>query len=173
MEEQTPVLGLEGYTPDVEYVRFKTKEGERVFSVRGLTTDDITYLVSKYRTDLEAGVLLYRKAQSSLVSTNKLDDLILMLLREAPGLVSEVISVASDQRHLVETIRTLPFSVQASAAHKIVGMTLVEADGLKNLMASLQSQVEKVLPLAMRKILATPKTSSPDSTGDSEQTSPS
>lgn len=172
MDDQTPVAGLEGYTPDVDCVRFKTKDGERVLWFRGLNTEDLTYLVSKHRTDVEAGILLYKRAEASLISQNKLDDLILMLLREAPILVAEVISTAMDQRHLAETARTLPFSVQGSALQKIFALTMVEADGLKNLSASLVKSVLEVLPQALRESLTAPKKSSPVSTGAYEQMSP-
>lgn len=173
MDDPTPVMGLEGYTPDVDFVRFRTKDGDRAIRLRGLNTEDITYLVSKNRTNVEAGVLLFKRAETALVSQNKLDDLVLLLLREAPELVAEVISVASDQPHLVETARTLPFSVQASALHKVFVLTMVEADGLKNLLASLVKTVLEVLPQALRESLSTPKKSSDGSTGESEQTSPS
>lgn len=136
------VTGLDGFEPEEAIIHLKGKGGkEYSFKVRGLTVPDVTKLLERRLGDIEVAFELV-KGTKGLAT----DGVIMSLLNEAPALMAEVISEAADDRDNPERYMKLPFSAQFQAINEIARMTLEEAGGLKNLIATLQSLLPAAFP---------------------------
>lgn len=139
-------MGLETFEPETHEIKFKSGKQTHAFTVRGLTLIDISGLVGDHIADIDAAYELYKSAEAKIFSRATLDDLVLAMCRDVPGLVAEVISRTADEPHLAATYAKLPFSVSAVALAEILRMTLEEQGGLKNLSAALVTILKDVLP---------------------------
>lgn len=150
-------MGLSTFEPESYPIQFKANRKDHEFNVRGLTLIDLSYLVGEHIVDIDAALELYKSSKDTMFSRASIDALILMLCRDAPGLVAEVISVAADERDLKAQYAKLPFSVSALALAEILRMTLEEQGGLKNLSATLVNLLRDVLPERLKDVLGSPK----------------
>lgn len=148
-------MGLANYEPETHKIEFRSGKKDYHFVVRGLHTDDITYIVGNHLADIQAGITLFEEARTSSDRTveAKMDAFILTVCREAPALVAEIISVAADERELLEKYVKLPFSVQATAMAEVTRMTFEDGGGLKNLSATTANLILQMLPESAREVL--------------------
>jgi hypothetical protein len=120
-------------------------DGEKpFFEVRGITLDDMTFLVNQHLEPITRALKLYQESREDILKTGNLSGFVMTLARDFPALAAEVISAASDS--LDEATRAvaakLPLSVQISALSEIVRLSLEDAGGLKNLLAEMQARIK-------------------------------
>lgn len=115
-------------------------------TVRGLNLDDLSALLQDHLEPISKAVDAYRLHKESAFTNANLMTFILTLAKDFPGLVSEVISIATDE----PGARNIKFSlgIQVSALAAVSKLTLEEAGGLGNLFATLATLARGVLPNA-------------------------
>lgn len=163
-------MGLAHFEPETHEIKFTSKGKPFSFVVRGLNLVDLSYLVGEHLADIEAAWELFSDAQKEIIRRGSMDGLFLTLCRDAPGLVAEIISVAADEKDLVEQYAKLPFSISVTALAEVSRLTMVEAGGLKNLFASLANLIQSGLLEKAQELLGTQTSPQPGSTGESEKT---
>lgn len=125
-----------------------------VMTVRGLSLVDVSYLVSRHRADLEKVFSLYQsfsQADPSIADGAALSDATIIsygyeLLREAPGILANIIAVGADARDQVENIARLPATIQIDALKAVCTLTIEDFGGLKPLVGRLMSFAAEVAP---------------------------
>jgi hypothetical protein len=163
------------YEPPRQEIRFKARDEEYGFTIHGLTLDDLSFLIGEHLNDMEAAHELFQDMKGN-VGPGKLDAFVLNMVRSAPGLVAEVISVAAHMRGSASVFAKIPFATSSFALLTIVQLTFEEQGGLKNLLAVLQKLANEMLPASVleqvgpRLKALTPADPLSDSTGASEPT---
>lgn len=143
---------------DIETARIEVGSKGGFFTVRGMNSEDITFLTVHYLDDMKNAVAKY--GTKGAVPKNTVADFIMDLAKDFPMMVVEIISRCAEAESAddVEKFRRLSFVKQIEALiaianltvddggidlKKFVGIaaTLLEANGLKPgpLMQSLQS----------------------------------
>ena len=120
-------------------------DGQRpYFEVRGITLDDMTFLVNRHIGPITKAVKMYQESREDILKTGNLQGFVMTLARDFPDLAAEVISAASDQLddETRNKARQLPISVQISALSEITRLSLEDAGGLKNLLAEMRTRIE-------------------------------
>lgn len=116
------------------------------FMVRGMNTDDLTFLVTNYLEQMVRALQQFGKEHgddgATLLETKALGELFLILTTGFPELVAEIISRCADRPDLVETVRRMAFPIQVQALAAITELTIEDAGGLGNLTAVLRSLLE-------------------------------
>ena len=120
-------------------------KGEKpFFMVRGITLDDMTFLVSQHLGPITRAVKMYQESKADILTTGSFQGFIMAMARDFPDLLAEVISAAADS--LDDTTRAvakqLPLSTQIIALNEIVRLTVEDAGGLKNLLAEMQERLK-------------------------------
>lgn len=131
------------------------------FTVRGMNSEDLTFLTVHYLEDMKALVAKY--ADKGVVQKSRVADLVMELAKDFPSMVVEMISRCAEAQTAedVEKFRRLSFVKQIEALKAIALLTaedggiqlgkvmgvvasLLEANGLKPgpLMKSLQTIIE-------------------------------
>lgn len=112
------------------------KKCERSFNVRGLSLMDIDHLLKHHLGDLTKAVELYHERQTNgRMGKATLADFAMILGRDLPLLMVEIISIAADEENQRDKIAKLPAVIQLNALLIIAKLTTEEAGGLKNLVA--------------------------------------
>jgi hypothetical protein len=155
-------MGLAQFEPETKTLPLPGG-GDNSVTLRGLSLDDLTALVSARMSELKTFYELYERSRLEIFATKRTDAFILMLVGRVPDLVAEVISMASTEAKdpaAREQARRLPFAFQAECLSEITRMTLVDAGGLGNLSAMLASLMKQALPNneSARELLASLKT---------------
>lgn len=120
-------------------------DGEKPhFMVRGITLDDMTFLVQQHLGPITRALKLYQESRENVLVTGNLQGFILTFARDFPELAAEVISAASDSLddETRKIAKQLPISVQISALAEITRLTLEDAGGLGNLLAEMRQRLE-------------------------------
>jgi hypothetical protein len=146
---------------DIETTRINVGSKGGYFDVRGMNSDDVTFLTIHYLDDLKAVVAKY--AANNVVRKDRMADLVMDVAKDFPSLVVEIISRCAEATSPedVEKFRRLAFVKQIEAVKAIVMLTvqdsgidlgkvagavasLLEANGLPNgpLRTSLQTIIE-------------------------------
>lgn len=136
-------------------------DGERpYFEVRGITLDDMTFLVGQHLGPITRAIKLYQESREDVLKTGNLHGFIMTLARDFPDLAAEVISAASDSLDDAtrKVARQLPISVQVHALSEITRLSLEDAGGLKNLLAEMQARIENVAGVGKKSDPARQKT---------------
>lgn len=149
-------------------------------SVRGLCLEDIGFLVSVHRDDVDAIVEAFRGKALKGASANtpldpsaieaavrdNSDELLSTLLQQFPLVVANVIALACDEPDEWQNARRLPMPTQMEAVIEIARLTFEDAEGFKkfmgNVLAVLRSAGAQAPQLAGKKVKA--KTKSTGST---------
>lgn len=106
-----------------------------VVSVRGLNLDDLALLLQDHLEPISKAMEMYQRSKNDIFSNSNFQGFVLGILKDFPGLVSEVISIAADEPEARKV--KLPLGFQTSAISAVMKLTLEEAGGLGNLFASL------------------------------------
>jgi hypothetical protein len=120
-------------------------EGEKpFFEVRGITLDDMTFLVNQHLEPITRALKLYQESREDILKTGNLSGFIMTLARDFPTLAAEVISAAADSLDDAtrEVAKQLPLATQIHALSEITRLTLEDAGGLKNLLAEMQTRIK-------------------------------
>lgn len=115
--------------------------GKALFSVEGLSLDTLAVLVKTHLPDLEFvfDIVMQNQRENDTLR-DQLTRMAMSLAGQAPGLVANIIAVASGEEvthELIAIARRLPFPVQVDAMISIGTMTFDEAGGVKKAMESL------------------------------------
>ena len=139
---------------DYTIPRTDIKAGKTVLSVRGLSLDDISFLVSVHKEDVDAIVETFRSkvvGKTDDVSPDTIDaavrengdELITAFLQQFPLVAANVISLACDEPEAWKNAQRLPLPVQVEALLSIAKLTFEDAEGFKkfvgNVIAVLRS----------------------------------
>lgn len=111
-------MGLKDLT--IPSVPVKTPGGE--FSVRGLSLNDITYVLQRHAVEV-AQVISAVESNQGAVSNELVSELAVTMIQSAPSLAADIIAVAAGEPDQVATVRALPFPVQLDAIEKIGNQT--------------------------------------------------
>jgi hypothetical protein len=104
------------------------------FTVRGLSTADVSKLLQNHRQDLEALFSVFEKSKE--LSTQSVEVVTMYVLEDMPSLAAELILIASDEPDAsLDQVVLLPMPSQLDALGKIMKLTFEEAGGLKNFVA--------------------------------------
>jgi hypothetical protein len=139
------------------------------FTVRGLGLDDFSVLIANHLSAITQATEAYELFQRSSGKIASMQGFFMILLKEYPGLMSEVISIAADEPD-AKNIR-LPMAIQTSALSEIGRLTLTDAGGLGNLLAMLATLLKGVGAVKMAASLE--QALSNDSIGDLERSATS
>lgn len=115
---------------EIETVRIPVgKEG--FFTVRGMNSEDVTFLITHYLEDLQRAVADYGERSIAGLNRDALTELILLIAKDFPMMVTEMISRCADATTAedVEKFRRLPFVKQITALKEIAFLS-VEDGGL-------------------------------------------
>lgn len=105
--------------------------------VRGLGLEDFSVLITDHLAMITEAAERWAAMRKDVYAKANLQGFILVLARDFPGLMSEVISLAADEPELRGF--KLPIGPQMAALTEIARLTLVDAGGLGNLFAVLGS----------------------------------
>lgn len=105
--------------------------------VRGLGLEDFSVLITDHLALITEAAERWAAMRKDVYAKANLQGFILVLARDFPGLVSEVISLAADEPELRDF--KMPIGPQMAAMTEIARLTLVDAGGLGNLFAVLGS----------------------------------
>lgn len=105
--------------------------------VRGLGLEDFSVLITDHLALITEAAERWAAMRKDVYAKANLQGFILVLARDFPGLISEVISLAADEPELKGF--KLPIGPQMAAMTEIARLTLVDAGGLGNLFAVLGS----------------------------------
>jgi hypothetical protein len=123
---------FQGYvTPTVE-VPLTDKQS---ITFRGLDLNDLSTIISNNLDGVSKAVDLYSRSKADIFAQQNMQGFILVLAKDFPGVVTEVISVASDSPEVRDM--KLPFPFQLRALAEISKLTLEEVGGMGNLFATL------------------------------------
>lgn len=143
---------------EIETTRIEVGKSGGFFTVRGMNSEDITFLTMHYLEDMKATVAKY--ANKGVLPKDRVADLVMEVAKDFPSMVVEMISRCAEAESAedVEKFRRLSFVKQIEALKAIVLLTvedggielgkvmgvvasLLEANGLKPgpLLTSLQT----------------------------------
>jgi len=143
---------------EIETTRIEVGSKGGYFTVRGMNSEDITFLTMHYLEDMKATVAKY--ANKGVLPKDRVADLVMEVAKDFPSMVVEMISRCAEAESAedVEKFRRLSFVKQIEALKAIVFLTvedggvelgkvmgvvasLLEANGLKPgpLLTSLQT----------------------------------
>lgn len=137
-------MALADYTPPRLAVPFKGGE----FSVRGLALDDLALLMRNHYSDINALVDVFAKDTTEEQPVAAITKHAVALIKEAPGLVANLIAIACDEPDAVDNARKLMMPVQVRAIETIAKLTFEEAGGPKKFMESLANLLRGMRPAA-------------------------
>lgn len=146
------------------------KVGSGSFTVRGMNSEDLTFLVTHYLEDMKATVAKYGERAGGRIQKNRVADLVMDLVKDFPMMVVEIISRAAeaDSAEDVEKFRRLSFVKQVEAVKAVALLTVEDGEvELKKVGAVLVSLLEanglQLGPLAksLQTIIETSENQSP------------
>jgi len=145
-------MSLADYQPETRVIPFKGGS----FEVRGITLNDFTSLVRTHMPDLDAVFELGTNVLGGKVELNDgdLTSLAIALSEQAPGLVANVILLASGESgdKAMAAAANLPMPTQVKALFEIADITFSEVGGVKNAVESVAGLFKKN-PEALKTIL--------------------
>lgn len=121
------------------------KVGQGSFTVRGMNSEDLTFLVTHYLDDMKATVAKYGEKVSGRIAKNRVADLVMDLVKDFPMMVVEIISRAADSTSAedIEKFRRLSFVKQVEAVKAVALLTVEDGEvELKKVGAVLVSLLE-------------------------------
>lgn len=136
-------MALVDYQPTRVTIDFK----DGSFQVRGLGLVDLGVLLKDHLDDLDALIALYEKDVREDVQAAATAQYAVSLVREAPGLVANVIALASDEPDSVDQARSLSMPLQVKALSEIGRLTFEESGGPKNFFESLKKLFGSMRPV--------------------------
>ena len=109
----------------------QTPGGE--FSVRGLSLDDLTYILQRHAVEVSQ-IVSTIEAKKGEIGNDLLSEMAVGLIQSAPDVAAEVIAVAAGELDQVTKVRMLPFPVQLDAMEKIGNLTFEVYGGPKKVL---------------------------------------
>lgn len=124
---------------------FNLKGGS--FQVEGLSFDSFAKLIREHLTDIESIINLIESASNGKadLSEANLEKIVVAAAEEAPGLVANIIALASGETdpQAVKAAASLPFPIQIDVLLAIVELTFSEVGGIKKAWETITSLLKK------------------------------
>ncbi len=117
-------MPLAGFQPETRVIQLA---GDNSFHVKGLSLNDIAVLLREHFPDLDVLVEMFQDFEN--VTRDQLNPLILALISQAPGFVSNVIALAAGEGDSSDAEK-LPGPVQVKALLAIGELTFTEVGGV-------------------------------------------
>lgn len=124
---------------DIETRRIEVGKG--FFTVRGISSEEVTYLTTTYLEDLKAAVAKF--GSTSAIQKNRVADFVLDVAKDFPSMVVEIISRCADATtpEDMAKFQRLAFPIQIKALKEIVLLTVedggIELGNVARLLATL------------------------------------
>lgn len=121
-------------------------------SVRGLNTEDISFLVQVHKADVDAVVAMMRgtikdaKTPDEIAAavTKQGDETLLLAVQHFPLLIGNIIANAADEPEAWDNATKLPAPVQLEALLAIVRHTFNDVDGFKKFVGNVTAVLRSV-----------------------------
>lgn len=126
-------------------IGYETVESRRgSFQVRGANAEDLFFVANHYLADILNMLGALGDSEDDLrgITGDRLPSILLLVVKDFPDLIAEMISRCSDEEGQKSKAAKLPFTIQLDAMTKIVTLTIEEAGDLKNLAAVLLNLLE-------------------------------
>ncbi len=108
--------------------------------VRGLALEDLTDLVINHLDELMDITALYVQMQKDVIAVTNMTDIVMVIAKQFPDMLSEVISMVTDTPELRG--KRLPVGLQMAIVKASISLTIQDAGGLGNLSAILQNAIQ-------------------------------
>ena len=116
-------------------------------SLRGLSLNDISFLIKDYLAELDNLFKMYAKEDQRETALAESGKFAITIVRECPQMAAQMIVLAGDEDQSLMTIALkLPLPVQVEAVRKIFELTFLEAGGAKKFVDSLTGMVMAMRP---------------------------
>lgn len=147
------------FTIPTETIKYKDQP---VLDVRGLSFNDISYLVNQHREDVQKLVALWDSYSKEDVFETTREAVLIQygfeLLTEAPGILAHIIAVSADNadKDTVMMITRLPATVQIDALKAVGKLTIDDFGGVKKMVETLYQTVLANAPDRVRNSVENP-----------------
>lgn len=128
-----------------EIPTIEIKVGSGSFTVRGMNSEDLTFLVTHYLDDMKNTVAKYGDQTGGRLAKNRVADLVMDVVKDFPMMAAEIISRAAEAQTAedAEKFRRLSFVKQVEAVKAITLLTVEDGEiELKKVGAVLVSLLE-------------------------------
>lgn len=139
-------MSIADYKPETAEVKFKGGS----LTVRGLALDDLAVLMGTHLSDLDVLVGMFQREVKAELAVPVMAQYAITLVKEAPGLVANLIALACDDGDNVDPYRKLSMPKQLECVEKIANLTFEEAGGPKKFFESLMRLIRGVTPPAKK-----------------------
>jgi len=139
-------MSLADFQPERAKVAYKGGD----FDVRGLTLNDVAILLRHHLDDLEALIVVFSRDFDQTAIVSAVTQHGVALIKEAPGLVANLIAIASDEPDEVDQARALSMHTQVNALETIARLTFDEAGGAKKFVESLNHLLRGLRPTLLK-----------------------
>lgn len=135
-------MALADYKPLRSVVAFNGGE----VSVRGLALQDVSVLMHHHLADINVLVEALGAEVKNEITSTLIAQHAVTLIKEAPGLVANLIALAADEPDQVDTVRSMGMAVQIRIIEQIAKLTFDEAGGPKKFAESLVGLLRGLRP---------------------------
>lgn len=128
---------------DFNFVTEDVLVGGQSLTVRGISFDDVSLLISRHREALETAISSVAQAGGDTGA------ILAPLIQQLPELAAQVIACATDAPELAEKARKLPVTAQLDVLLAVGRLTFEEAGGVKKFaeqLADLFRGIKQSLP---------------------------
>lgn len=109
--------------------------GSGALSVRGMNSEDVTFLLTTYMEDATQAVARYGKkygGSDGVIPRSAVAALVSEIAQNFPSMAAEIISRCADAPEEIDKIRRLPFIKQVQALKAIAVLSVDDGPELKN-----------------------------------------
>jgi hypothetical protein len=111
--------------------------GKTTLTVRGLSIQDVSSLMSVHLVDLESLVDMYENSNGEGISAIGLGKFVLNIVKDAPALTAHIIALAADEPNMVDKAAKIKFFDQIKLVKEIGRLSFDDVAGLKKFVAEL------------------------------------
>lgn len=116
---------------------------------RGLSLNDISFLIQDYLAELDNLFRMYAKEDQRETAMAESAKFALVIIKECPQMAAQMIVLSGDEdQALLPVALKLPLPVQVEAVRKIIELTFAEAGGAKKFVDSVTGMVMAMRPMS-------------------------
>jgi hypothetical protein len=127
----------------IKFTKHLYQIGDETVELRGLSFNDISYLMQSRETDIDKALKFFREKSET-------DNIGMWLLTNVPTLIVDMICLSADEPDAIDNVSKLPISTQIELVEKVLDATFKDAGGFANFM----QLVAKKLTLATGQVQA-------------------
>lgn len=114
---------------NTQEIKWGREGNEKVLTVRGLSTQDLTIAIRTHKDSLTKA---FQMAEGRLENNSDLSEFGLELMEQFPGLVAQLIALATDKPDRAGEIERLPAPVQLRLMLAVYELTIEDTGGLQD-----------------------------------------